>query len=147
CWWRAPTAPTHTPHGPSRPRRAGRAWRSPRPGAVASSVALLALRQRFPRCSLRRVPGRRLPACARRARWRVLHTSCVEGKTWTSLIGTVQEGENLVTMLRDELSRRRVDDLAVALRGQAESRRDRRDAILNFVKRLHRLRLGLARGW
>src|SRR5215831_7018604 len=50
-------------------------------------------------------------------------------------------------MLRDELGRRRVDELAIALRGQAEARRDRRDAILNFVEGLHRLRLGLARGW
>src|SRR6516164_6477818 len=38
------TTPTSTRRWPSRPRRAGTAWRSPKPVAVASSLALLGAR-------------------------------------------------------------------------------------------------------
>src|SRR5262245_7774269 len=56
------------------------------PVAVASSVAVLALLQRLPRCPLRRVPGCRLPSGARRAGGRVLHFRGVEGRSPTALI-------------------------------------------------------------
>ena len=48
-------------------------------------------------------------------------------------------------MLRDQLLRRDVEKIAIACRRQAEARRDRGDAVRDILRRLHQLRLGLAR--
>src|SRR5262249_2274838 len=71
-----------------RPRRpdGGPAISVPHLGEFAESLPSRVQPQRFPRRPPRRVPRRRLPTGARRARRRVLHPTCVEGRPPAALV-------------------------------------------------------------
>src|SRR4029453_2822428 len=56
----------------------------------------------------------------------------------------IQELQALVTVLGDQLRRRAVEKLAIALRGQDEARRNLSDSVHHLLRRLERLRLALA---